>query len=85
MLLERLLLVTLLVTVVLAGCSDVTAPLVRSIGNRGEPPDTGDTGRAVRGPDDAVVRGLAPLILPRGVRFTVLQGERAKPPQSPRR
>jgi hypothetical protein len=85
MLLERLMLVVPLLTVALAACSDGTAPVVRSIGNQGEAPDTGDTGRAVRGPDEAVGRGLASLILPRGVRFTVLQGDPAKPSKSPRR
>jgi hypothetical protein len=87
MLLERLTLVALFVTVALMACSDGTAPVVRSIGNQGEtpePPDTEDTGRAVRGPDDAVVRGLAPLILPRGVRFTVLRGDPATSPKTSR-
>ena len=85
MLLERLTLVALFITVALAGCSDGTAPAVGSIGNQAEEPDTVDRGSVLRGPDDDVARGMAPLILPRGVRFIVLQDGPETPPKSRRR
>ena len=83
LLLERLTLVSLFVAVALAACSDATAPAVPSLGNEAGAPDTGDAGRALRSPDDGVVRGTPP-IFPGGVRLTVLRGD-PKPPKSPRR
>jgi hypothetical protein len=86
MLLERLTLVALFISVALAGCSDAApAPAAPSTGNQPDPVDTGDGGRRFRGPDRRVALGSANPIVPRGVRFTVLQGDPAKQPDSPRR
>jgi hypothetical protein len=83
MLLERLALVSLLIAVSLAGCSDSSQTLATNIGGPGPLDTTSNAQRGIQGSNDRVAWGPAAPILPRGARFTVLRADSVKPPKTP--
>ena len=81
--LERLTLVSLLMTVAVVGCADAGETLGPSIGDPVGPLDSTNAPPGGGRGDERVIWGPAAPILPRGARFTVLRGDPAKPPKSP--
>ena len=75
--LERLTLLVLIITVVLAGCSAANNPVAPSRGGQADSPDTLNGGPALRN-GDRFFSGDAAAILPHGTRLTVRTGRRRR-------